>query len=260
MCTSGRPAQTWYKYTPFCPYNGYDEPKTYNTAPKPSSVSPNTSPSSTSTPKTSPFKYLNGGVFAHFMMNRDTLSNVDPIKEVSSSLGQRSESNNMSQSLNSKLNKSNSEKRNNVKLRSGENHKTNIGANVQLSSDTNMKPRSGNIKNSRSGDTKTKPNVKFKDTNINLKSNAGHHRNRLYLDSGLSINIIFNKGLLGKLKQFFTPVKIAAAGQQLEIKQISILHKALQHLPLPRNDLYYEPTAIENLLPFAKVADEYYVI
>lgn len=96
--------------------------------------------------------------------------------------------------------------------------------------------------------------------NIKLKSDAGHNRNRLYLDSGASVNIIFNRGLLGKLKSLLKPIKIAAAGKPMELKQVSSLHKALQHLPLPTEELYYKPTAIANLLSFAKIADEYYVI
>ena len=92
------------------------------------------------------------------------------------------------------------------------------------------------------------------------KSIAGHPKHRLYLDSGASIHITFNKDLLNERYLLHKPMKISAAGKPLEIKEVSTLYKALKHLPLPKDNIYYEPEAIENLLSFARLADEYYIV
>ena len=44
------------------------------------------------------------------------------------------------------------------------------------------------------------------------------------------------------------------------MSQIESLHQALQHLPLPVSTYHYSENAITNLLLFAKLADDYYII
>ena len=56
------------------------------------------------------------------------------------------------------------------------------------------------------------------------------------------------------------PLKIQAGGKPIHMSQIGSLHQALRHLPLPVNIYHYRETAIANLLLFAKLADEYYII
>ena len=62
----------------------------------------------------------------------------------------------------------------------------------------------------------------------------------LYLDSGASIHILFNKELIQEMRQLETPVKISAVGQPLVLDRIGTLHNALKHLPLPDDNLHYD--------------------
>ena len=93
-----------------------------------------------------------------------------------------------------------------------------------------------------------------------MTSVAGHPKNRLYIDSAASLHILFNKELLGKLKDVEDPIKIHAGGKPFHTEQIGSLHQVLRHLPLPVSAYHYSETAIANLLSFAKLADEYYII
>ena len=93
-----------------------------------------------------------------------------------------------------------------------------------------------------------------------LASVAGHPKNRLYIDSGASIHILFNKELLGGIVNLYKSVKIHACGKPIHLSQIGSLHQALQHLPLPVSTYHYNENAIANLLSFAKLADDYYII
>ena len=93
-----------------------------------------------------------------------------------------------------------------------------------------------------------------------LASVAGHPKNRLYIDSGASIHILFNKELLGGIVNLDRALKIHAGGKPIHLSQIGSLHQALQHLPLPVSTYHYSENAIANLLSFAKLADDYYII
>ena len=93
-----------------------------------------------------------------------------------------------------------------------------------------------------------------------MTSVAGHLKNRLYINSGAFLHILFNKGLLRKFNNIKVPIKIQAGGKPFHIEQIGLLHQALRHLPLPVSAYHYSETAIANLLLFAKLADEYYII
>ena len=93
-----------------------------------------------------------------------------------------------------------------------------------------------------------------------MTSVAGHPKNRLQIDSGASLHILFNKELLGELNNIEVPLKIQAGGKLFHIKQIGFLHKALRHLPLPISAYHYSETAIANLLLFTKLAGKYSII
>ena len=93
-----------------------------------------------------------------------------------------------------------------------------------------------------------------------MTSVAGHPKNRLYIDSGASLHILFNKELMGELHNIDKPLKIQTGGKPSHIKQIGSLYQALQHLPLPITVYHYSETAITNLLLFAKLTNEYYII
>ena len=103
--------------------------------------------------------------------------------------------------------------------------------------------------------------MKLRSGNYNKhKSCAGHPHNRLYLDSGALVHILFSDLILGKRNTLNETINIAAAGDCIKLNEVASLHKAFAHLPLPTKDLYYEPGAIANLLSFARLADEYYMI
>ena len=93
-----------------------------------------------------------------------------------------------------------------------------------------------------------------------LISVARHQKNRLYINSGASLHIIFNRELLGGLIKFNRPIKIQAGGKPIHLSQIGLLHKALRHLPLPVSKYHYSENTIANLLLFAKIADDCYII
>ena len=86
----------------------------------------------------------------------------------------------------------------------------------------NTKPRStltpnnpistmSEIRELRSADDRSTPQ--------RMTSVAGHPKNRLYIDSGASLHILFNKELLGKRKDVEDPIKIQAGGKPFKIKR-----------------------------------------
>ena len=56
---------------------------------------------------------------------------------------------------------------------------------------------------------------------------VGHPKNHLYIDSGESVHILFNRLLLGGLTQLDRVIKIQAGGKPIHLSQIGSLHKAL---------------------------------
>ena len=93
-----------------------------------------------------------------------------------------------------------------------------------------------------------------------LVSVAGHPKNHLFIDSGASLHIIFNRELLGGLIKLDRAIKIQAGGKPIHLSQIGSLHKVLRQLPLPVSACHYNENVIANLLSFSKLADEYYII
>ena len=65
---------------------------------------------------------------------------------------------------------------------------------------------------------------------------------------------------MGGLQELDRPLKIQAGGKLIHISQNEFLHQALQHLSFPISTYYHSETAIANLLLFAKLTDEYYII
>ena len=55
-------------------------------------------------------------------------------------------------------------------------------------------------------------------------------------------------------------MNIAAGGKSIKLSQIGSLQTALRHLPLPKDNYHYDDIAIANLLSFARLADDYYII
>ena len=172
------------------------------------------------------------------------------------------------QTIKKTTNNKKTQQRNNYKSRS---------VTIQVHEDRknkNNKPRSdntpGHIK-TRSESTPNNPIIIISDlhelrsedkdsTPKRMTSVAGHPKNRLYINSGASLCILFNKELMGELHNIDNPLKIQAGGKPFHIKQIGSVHQALRHLPLPVTTYHYSETAIANLLLFAKLADEYYII
>ena len=72
-----------------------------------------------------------------------------------------------------------------------------------------------------------------------MTSVAGHPKNRLYINSGASLHILFNKELMGGLQNLDRPLKIQAGGKPIRMSQIKSLHQVLQPLSLPVNTYHY---------------------
>ena len=115
-----------------------------------------------------------------------------------------------------------------------------------------MKIQTPESEDSRSGEDALTPQ--------RLLSVTGHPKNRIYINSGASLNILFNRELLGGVITLNRAIKIQAGGEPIYLSQIGSLHKALQHLPLPVSAYHYNENVIANLLSFAKLADEYCII
>ena len=64
-----------------------------------------------------------------------------------------------------------------------------------------------------------------------LRSVAGHPKNRLYIDSGASVHILFNQEFLKDIRDLDCPMNIVAGEKNIKLSQIGSLHTALQHLP-----------------------------
>ena len=60
-----------------------------------------------------------------------------------------------------------------------------------------------------------------------MTSVAGHPKNRLYIDSGASLHILFNKEIMGGLQNLDSPLKIQAGGKPIHMSQVGSLHQAL---------------------------------
>ena len=56
--------------------------------------------------------------------------------------------------------------------------------------------------------------VKEASTPQRMASVTGHPKNRLYIDSGESLHVLFNKELMGGLVNLDRPLKIQAGGKQ----------------------------------------------
>ena len=108
------------------------------------------------------------------------------------------------------------------------------------------------IQESRSADEDSTPQ--------HMTSVARHPKNRLYIDSGASLHILFNEELMEGLQSLDRPLKIQAGGKPIHLSQIGSLHQALRHLPLPVSTYHYSETTISKLLSFAKLVDAYYII
>ena len=90
-------------------------------------------------------------------------------------------------------------------------------------------------------------------------SQAGFPPNRLYLDSGASISIMFNKNLLEKINKLPNAAHIKAGGSNINLLEGGVLHDDLGYLLLPKSGYYYDKNALANLLSLACVFNKYWV-
>ena len=72
--------------------------------------------------------------------------------------------------------------------------------------------------------------------------------------------MLFNKELLAGIVNLDRALKIHAGGKLIHLSQIRSLHQALQHILLPVSTYHYNENAMVNLLSFAKLTDDYYII
>ena len=56
------------------------------------------------------------------------------------------------------------------------------------------------------------------------------------------------------------PIYIDDAGSNIRLSQLGSLHKELHHTSLPNENYHYGENAVANLLTFAKLANDYYII
>ena len=93
-----------------------------------------------------------------------------------------------------------------------------------------------------------------------LVSRAGKHKDAYYLDSGVSIHILFNRETLGDIEPLEEAKLIATeSAGGLELSQIGSLSRAFEHLRLPKKGYYYDQNAMVNLLSLGQIAKEFTV-
>ena len=175
-------------------------------------------------------------VFGHVLSNTDPLDDVDSWKEAvrpskkPKSVGPR-RSNPIQTAQKTTSNK---------KLQ--QMNKKSRSVSIQLPGERNNKsrePRSGNTLGHikpRSEHTPNDPistisdiqelrSVDDSSTPQRMTSVAGHPKNRLYINSGASLHILFNKELLGELNDIKVPIKIQAGGKPFHIKKLNLYIK-----------------------------------
>ena len=93
-----------------------------------------------------------------------------------------------------------------------------------------------------------------------LISRAGKHKDAYDIDSGESIYILFDQETLEDIEPL-EEAKLIAMGSAggLELKQIGLLSKIFEHLPLPKKGCYYNQNAMVNILSLRQIAKEFTV-
>ena len=76
------------------------------------------------------------------------------------------------------------------------------------------------------------------------KGVAEYLKNRIYINSGASIHVLFNKELLGGIVNLNRALKIHADDKPIHLSQIGSLHQALWHLPLLVSTYHYSENTI----------------
>ena len=93
-----------------------------------------------------------------------------------------------------------------------------------------------------------------------VRSRAGYHKDKYYIDSGASNSMLFNREVLDDIDKLNNPKRVACGGNDIEIHELGCLKKALQHLPLPKDGYYYDKNVVANLLSLGKIANEFRVV
>ena len=92
-----------------------------------------------------------------------------------------------------------------------------------------------------------------------IKSRSGYHKKKLYMDSGASSSMLFNRELVD-IKELNRPYKVACGRLVMQLNEIGSLKKVFEHLPLPKNGYYSDENMIANLLSLEKIANEFRVV
>ena len=103
-------------------------------------------------------------------------------------------------------------------------------------------------------------NSKTKRIKQRVRSRAGYHKDKYYIDSGASNSILFNREVQGEIEKLENSKKVACGGNDINVHKLGPLKKALDYLLLPKNRYYYDENVVANLLSLGRIANEFKVV
>ena len=93
-----------------------------------------------------------------------------------------------------------------------------------------------------------------------VQNRAGCHKDRYYINNGASNSMLFDWEALGTIEKLENPKKVACGGNNINIRELGSLKKALDHLPLPKDGYYYNKNVVANLLSLGRIANKFRVV
>ena len=72
--------------------------------------------------------------------------------------------------------------------------------------------------------------------------------------------MLFNRQVLGDIEKLENPKKVACSGNDINVHELGSLKKALNYLPLLKQEYYYNKNVVANLLLLGKIANEFRVV
>ena len=89
---------------------------------------------------------------------------------------------------------------------------------------------------------------------------GGLHRNRIFIDSGVSVMLMFNGNLLDAISMLRNPRGINTGGGSFHTTQTGSLTNALHHLPPPKDGYLFNSDTVANLVSMAVVSDNHCIV
>ena len=96
------------------------------------------------------------------------------------------------------------------------------------------------------------------DNNGRMRSNRGHNRCKIVLDSGAFINIFYNRYLIEYIQFLDNPHEVTTRGCiKMKYNQVGSLYSLLRHLLLPMDEYYFHASAVANVVSLGRISKEF---